>query len=170
MQIDNTPKPVNLQVLGPRIEEKFWSKVLKTPSCWLWKGCLVRGGYGGLSIGKPQRPYRAHRISWVIHYGPVPDGLFVLHHCDIRNCVRPDHLFLGTKRDNTLDMMRKGRGVFGARPGNHNAQKLDGSQVKEIGVLYSTGLYSQDRLGIMFGISQSTISKIILKQLAYCQH
>jgi hypothetical protein len=58
------------------------------------------------------QPRLAHRMSWEMHFGPIPEGMLVLHHCDVRRCVRPDHLFLGTARDNTRDMIAKGRGFW----------------------------------------------------------
>jgi hypothetical protein len=90
-------------------EERFWSKVQKTETCWLWMGARhPHGGYGQF-VGPPIKELRAHRYSWVLAYGPIPDGLLVCHRCDNPPCVRPDHLFLGTHLDNALDMMAKGR-------------------------------------------------------------
>ncbi len=100
------------------IAERFWAKVNKegpivrdglTP-CWMWTGTLSRRGYGSLSRGRRDQGHvRATRLSWELHVGPIPDGLFVLHHCDNPPCVRPEHLFLGTQRDNITDMVSKGR-------------------------------------------------------------
>ncbi|RYE79646.1 MAG: hypothetical protein EOO74_03395, partial [Myxococcales bacterium] len=109
--------------------ERFWSKVQKGDGCWEWQGWRNDNGYGLLmSQGKA---VRAHRLAWVFENGPIPDGLFVCHHCDNPPCVRLDHLFLGTNTDNMVDMVRKGR----ARPvrGEHNSQsKLTEAQVLEI--------------------------------------
>lgn len=92
-------------------EERFWPKVdtgTDPNSCWLWTGAIKSNGYG--HIGNRGGPYlMAHRASWQLHYGPIPDGLCVCHRCDVRNCVRPDHLFLGNVRENLRDMMDKGR-------------------------------------------------------------
>ena len=75
--------------------------------CWIWMAACYRSGYGEISFMGRARP--AHRVSWIIHNGPIPDGLCVCHRCDVRQCVNPAHLFLGTKQDNTLDMHAKGR-------------------------------------------------------------
>lgn len=98
--------------MSPRrapLEERFWRFVNKTDGCWLWTGALRTTGYGVINLGRPAGIESAHRVSWVIHYGKIPTGYFVCHTCDVRPCVRPDHLFLGTSRDNIYDMIRKGR-------------------------------------------------------------
>ena len=82
----------------PMTVERFWSKVNKTESCWLWMASTVWNGYGRFRVGSTLQ--RAHRISWELYNGPIPDGLSILHSCDTPACVRPDHLFLGTQEDN----------------------------------------------------------------------
>lgn len=90
--------------------ELFWSKVDASGECWLWVGTLNRRGYGHFPTGKRHGlSHTAHRSSWIIHHGPIPEGLHVLHRCDNPSCVNPDHLFLGTHRDNMKDMKEKGR-------------------------------------------------------------
>ena len=102
---------------------RFWGMVNKTEGrCWLWEGMLSWGGYGLLKVSGRKR--RAHRISWELHNGPIPPGLLVLHKCDVRHCVRPDHLFLGTDLDNVVDMHIKGRGKAVAKPRNYGAHAL----------------------------------------------
>lgn len=95
---------------------RFWTKVEKTENgCWVFGG--KKGVYGQLRIGKDVIVV-AHRFSWELHYGEIPDGLFVLHHCDNLPCVRPDHLFLGRQKDNIRDMFMKGRQWHGVWHGN----------------------------------------------------
>ena len=98
------------------VEHRFWNYVTKADGCWLWTGARNEHGYGVLHVRSVQTGnLLAHRVSWEIHYQEVPAGTYVLHHCDNPPCVRPDHLFLGTKAENTRDMMRKGRAHFGGR-------------------------------------------------------
>jgi hypothetical protein len=95
----------------PTMKEQFWANVDRTGNCWLWTACRDRYGYGRLSA--EGRRYKAHRASWELHFGPIPEGKGVLHSCDNPPCVRPDHLFLGTQVDNIRDMIAKGRYVNG---------------------------------------------------------
>lgn len=78
-------------------------------NCWLWTGAKMSRGYGTFSIGV--KTYRAHRIAYEIAKGPIPEGKFVCHTCDVRDCVNPAHLWIGTVTDNAQDMMRKNRFV-----------------------------------------------------------
>lgn len=94
------------------VAERFNRFVLRSDSCWLWTGVLIHNGYGRVTIA--QKKCLAHRVAWELEHGqPVPNGKFVLHRCDVRNCVRPSHLFLGTGQDNMDDMRAKGRYVNG---------------------------------------------------------
>lgn len=91
------------------LADRFWHYVEQGDGCWEWQGHLA-SGYGALRGQYPdQRMVKAHRVSWEIHFGPIPTGMFVCHHCDNPPCVRPDHLFLGTNTSNMRDRERKGR-------------------------------------------------------------
>src|SRR3954470_14700354 len=91
--------------------ERYWAKIDKTSvhtPCWYWTGGVDGGGYGQLR-NTDQVMVKTHRVMWELTNGPIPEGLCVLYTCDFPPCVNPDHLFLGTKKDNAVDMVRKGR-------------------------------------------------------------
>lgn len=99
---------------GSTLSERFWQHVTKSDGCWTFSN--GGGWYGAIStvIDGKKKILKAHRVSWELHNGPVPAGMFVCHSCDNPSCVRPDHLWLGTHSNNMKDAMRKGRmkGVF----------------------------------------------------------
>ena len=116
------------------LAERFWSKVSKSrkaDGCWIWSGARAGNGYGTLKRGERGLTKLAHRISWELHNGPVPDGMLVCHRCDSPPCVNPAHLFLGTMKDNVHDMLAKSRrtGVKREAPTAH--RRLTGQQRKK---------------------------------------
>jgi hypothetical protein len=137
---------------GPQprpLEERFWAKVEKTDECWLWIGNKDRLGYGSIRKN-PDFIEKAHRVSWELHFGPIPADRHICHHCDVRHCVRPDHLFLGNAKSNSEDACRKGK----------RAQKLTETQVREIRITPGT----QEGIALNFGVSRSMIALIRLRQ------
>ena len=89
-------------------KEAFLSKLDRSGDCWLWTGSLDKDGYGKTSIN--YKHWKTHRASWNYFVGPIPEGMSVLHKCDVRACCNPEHLWLGTQKDNLRDMFAKGRG------------------------------------------------------------
>lgn len=140
------------------IELRFFKHTRKTPSCWVWTASTNQWGYGRLGYGRRNNPKKiaAHRLSWSIHNGTIPEGKLVLHKCDNRKCVNPKHLYLGTSQDNSNDMVRKKRHMFGE---SHNRAKLTIEQVKEIRELCHSGIRQVD-IGNAYGISQFAVSLI----------
>jgi hypothetical protein len=141
-------------------EASFWSRVEKTDGCWLWQGKPGTHGYGTISIRNT--PHLTHRVSYEIAHGSgSADGFFVLHKCDNRLCVNPDHLFLGDHQANMDDMYAKNRAAVGAK---HGMSKLTDEDVREIRRRYATEKISQRELGQEYGVRYSTIGHIVRRQ------
>lgn len=141
------------------LEEGFNKFVIRTSEgCWDWSGyCSKNPGYGEFRVSG--RIERAHRASWILHFGVIPKGMFVCHKCDNKRCSNPDHLFLGTCRDNNLDAIRKKILPFGqCGTENHNA-KLSDKDVFEIKKMLGLGI-TQKVIANFFCVSQALISLI----------
>jgi DNA-binding CsgD family transcriptional regulator len=148
------------EVLTDDLQEHFWQKVHKgsVDECWEWQGYVGPNGYG--QIGHKRGIMTAHRVSWLIHHGPIPEGMMVLHKCDNRKCVNPDHLYLGTASDNMRDAYTRGR-MPDRKGENASAHKLTEAQVLEIRTLWARGEMSRKELAAKFGISPITVGEII---------
>lgn len=175
---------------GPSLDERVWARVDKSGVCWIWTGGRFRDKngretYGAMSMGG--RWHHAHRVVWMLVRGPIPDGLWVLHNCpggDNKLCVNPDHLYLGTVRDNVDDAMRKGQLLTGdkspmhlhpekashgdahwtrqepakvARGERQGQAKLTEMAVRDIDSRYRAGGVSLSQLGREYGVHLSTI-------------
>lgn len=131
------------------------SKIQRVPfsGCWIWTAGTRRGGYGQFSFSGEL--ISAHRAAYLMFRGPIAEGQLVCHRCDVRSCINPDHLFLGSYQDNNRDAIRKGRGnrTYGERA---SKAKLKEAQVIEI----RASNLSQQKLGKRYGVSASTISQI----------
>lgn len=137
------------------INRRFWSKVSKTDSCWLWTGSVTGGGYGQIWESLPNRKrHDAHRWSWIMHNGEIPLNLHVLHKCDVKLCVNPDHLYLGTRKDNMRDALERGQKLVGSQC---SFAKLSAEQVVLVRELKALGIYTNAKLAQEFDVSPTTI-------------
>jgi hypothetical protein len=162
---------------GPRplpTEVRFFRSVVKTNTCWLWQGHLHPKGYG--HIIHNGKWMRVHRYAWIRVHGAIPQNMLVCHKCDVRHCVNPDHLFLGTAKDNSEDMVRKGRSARGERSGwythygemmsgcvrgeQHKAAKLTDAIVTELRIEAAQGV-SFKELAKRSGVDPAVISRAV---------
>ena len=140
--------------------ERFSDFVAMIPfhSCWEWTGRYcgpIKSRYGNFWNGKKSE--RAHRFSWRMHHGEIPSGMDVLHRCDNMMCVNPDHLFLGTKKDNAMDMAAKGRSTRGQK----NAMaKLSDDAANDVVLAIGRGIETQKEIASRHGISREMVSRI----------
>jgi hypothetical protein len=170
------------------LEERFWSRVDKKglDDCWNWKGWRDKDGYGQIKIGR--KGILAHRAAYQFFTGKIPDGLLICHKCDNPSCVNPNHLFLGTQKDNIQDAVKKGRMAAndkhysrlypeklarGNRSGRrlhpesylgerNSRSKLAEEQVKEIRALYAMGDISIRKLATIYDMSKSSIWSVLV--------
>ena len=138
---------------------RFWRRVVKSEGCWEWAGPCNEGGYGRVTWNHRRV---AHRISWEMAYGPIPEGLFVLHHCDNRRCVRPEHLFLGTANDNIQDMNAKGR-ARGGRKASVRVEKTKPPSIHIAIINHEAALPRLKRVAVLLGagLNQSDIGRVL---------
>lgn len=138
---------------GVSLAEKFWAFVVKTPTCWLWTGALDKDGYGQIFNPDTKRPMKAHRLSWILHHGPIAADVHVLHRCDVRNCVAPHDLFEGNQDANMKDAAAKGR-LSVARP---RRRKLAPAEMQAIlAAPESRGVVV--RLAAQYGVTKAYVS------------
>ena len=139
------------------LREKFLAKVCRDAAtgCWLWQGMISPDGYGAVRLDG--RELRAHRVAWMLFRGEIAPGMVVCHKCDVRACVNPEHLFLGTPADNSQDMVDKGRSSRGAK--RHNA-KLTEDQVSRIKAMLAEDRLYMSEIAREFGVTASTIREI----------
>ena len=153
-----------------RIESRFLAKIKKNENsgCWEWIGAKNDSGYGIISFGKRKNCKRilSHRLSYEMYRGNISENMCVCHSCDNRICVNPNHLWLGTKKQNSQDMIAKGRGKY---PGPKNPtkgelsgkSKLTEKQVNEIRNKYKMGLSNGVQLSKEYKVRHSTIYEIL---------
>ena len=152
----------------PTLEDRFWSKVDKggpIPThkpelgpCWVWTAS-TSAGYGRFWVtGRGLRG--SHTVSWVLAHGQIPSGMDICHRCDNPPCVRPEHLFLGTRSENMRDMGRKGRGGGGAKGERNRNARLTETQVIEIRTRFAAGELGYV-LAAEFGVGYRKLSRIV---------
>lgn len=183
------------QYTNTPLDVRFWARVQKSreDKCWLWQGSVNKDGYGRLQVGPrgANRMWAAHRLAYALHNGPIPDGLWVLHHCDNPPCCNPAHLFLGTLADNHADMDSKGRRPHGeahwmkksperiprgdqsfsrkhperiARGERCRHAKLTAAVVQEMRRLYAEGSHSYKQIANRFGVNKRTAIQAIKRR------
>jgi hypothetical protein len=141
----NGPVPVPIQ-------ERFWKYVEKTEGCWLWKGAVDGVTYGRIYDATRKEKVLAHRVSWEIHHGVIPERQLVLHRCDNTACVNPEHLFLGTHADNSRDMVAKSR---------VRRFVLSDGDVQFIRKARRGDTHSVTELAQIFGVTRATIFNVV---------
>lgn len=148
------------------LSERFWAKVDRSEGgCWRWTAADNGNGYGVLRVPDSRGSWRiayAHRVAWELANGPIPPGLFVCHRCDVRGCVNPAHLFLGTAAENNADKTRKGRGRHGVMWGetNPNAVLAD-REALAIRAEHGAGGVTQTELARRYGVAKQVVNGIV---------
>ena len=158
--MDETTKNEIIEIIHSR------SIKITESGCWIWMGTMgsgINNKYGTFVLKKKR--FSAHRASFYVFKGEIPIGLLVCHVCDVPACVNPNHLFLGTHKENTWDMIKKGRRVQSTMQGEkHGCSKLTSKQFLEIRSL--KGKYTEIEIANMFGVSKPLIS-LIQRRLAW---
>lgn len=141
-----------------KFAERFWKRVIKGETendCWGWSGALSKEWQYAMIYYGPEKPtMKAHRLSWMLHFGEIPEGKLVCHKCDNPRCCNPKHLFLGTYLDNNRDMVKKLR---------HGRMLFTDDQVRRIRALYERhrDYLSHKRIADWFGVSRATITHMV---------
>ena len=152
--------------VAPAVRRRFWAKVERSgrEACWLWQAARLGGNHRGGQYGQfavtvapgRQKHLYAHRVAWALSHGSLPEGMSVLHRCDVSLCVNPNHLFLGTHTDNMQDASRKGR----LSVPRLSARKVTDDQIAEIFALRAEG-WRQVRIAERFSVTESFISSVL---------
>lgn len=149
-------EPVKIHKLSEYDKWKIERNIAKSAEpdgCWLWKGYIKRDGYGRIQLQGIF--YRAHRLTYTMYVGDIPEGMFILHSCRNRHCVAPHHLRPGTVQENSVDM---------AKDGTHYNRVLTEEQVYEIRDLCASKTMTQSEIGAKYGVGSDAVSSIHLRQ------
>ena len=161
MRPNHTPACVTayLTALEDRLYARIWRQITKTDGCWLWTGGVDEFGYGRTRVGRTAP--RVHRLTYEMEYGPIPDGALVCHRCDVPACVRPSHLWLGSKSENNADRDAKGRGRIALQGEANPKAKLTVADVQSIRRRW-TGAYGQaEALRREYGIGAPALYAVV---------
>lgn len=147
---------------GPRVDvgKRIQERSVRRGDCLIWTGVVGKDGYGLIGIGRG-RQYRVHRVAWELEHGSIPNGYLICHTCDTPRCINPKHLFLGTPKDNTQDMIVKQRRA-NQRGERHPSVKLTDWQVEQIRKLRAAGSKLND-IATLFGVSFQWVSHLYRK-------
>lgn len=137
--------------------ESFWRHVRTGSGCWEWTGATDRAGYGVFRIDG-RKMTRAHRYSFTLNVGPIPEGLEICHRCDNPPCVRPDHLFTGTALQNRHDAMAKGRHPHGD---SHGRRRIDATSARAIRERFAVGGLTYQAAADELGVTIATAHRIL---------
>lgn len=166
---------MKIKALAPWFGDGKESRIHKKPisGCWEWQRARNEKGYGVCCIKR--KMYKAHRLSYEIHIGPIPVGASLLHSCDNPCCCNPLHLHPGTKAENNRDIVKRGRHVPGGtktpkllckyeRGEGHHAAKFTAEQIRSIRDRYASGECTQQKLASQYGTSRDAIGKIVRRE------
>ena len=143
-------------IRGKPLPEYLRSRTITEGDCWVWIGATMNTGYGAFNYRGTV--FLAHRKAYECFVGPIPTGLHVLHKCDNRACINPNHLYAGTDLDNSRDKIARDRQSRGT---THGASKLTEDDVRRIRLLYEVKSLNQYELAEMFGVNQAAISRLV---------
>ena len=145
--------------LFPDLPTRFWSHVERGEGCWLWTGHRSKDGYGVFQL-RPRVPGRAHRVSWYLNFGEIPVGSVIRHTCHNPPCVRPDHLRVGTQKENVEDELDRGTFPRGSRHGMARLTEADVLEIRRLAVDGET----YRTIATRFGVSHHTVGVIVRRQ------
>jgi hypothetical protein len=159
-------------VTDEQFAQNFWTRTRREGECLIWTGPTIKSGnnvYRG-QVNRHRKKILAYRFAYTLSKGAIPDGLQVMHSCDVPLCVEPSHLFLGTQADNMQDMVRKGRASWQARPetrargSRHGMAKFDEENIRNIRLCLAAGI-ARSKIASFHGVSHGLIGQIARRRI-----